>query len=84
MQQSVEELTEEFKDNLDMQKEYMEPNPDILEKQEKLEKMFEEVVPDEMKKLMEELEKLMEKLNKEQSLEEMEKCKWTTNRLRMS
>ncbi len=73
VQQSVEELTEEFKDNLDMQKEYMEPNPDILEKQEKLEKMFEEVVPEEMKKLMEELEKLMEKLNKEQSLEEMEK-----------
>ncbi|MBK8343204.1 MAG: hypothetical protein IPL12_07675 [Bacteroidetes bacterium] len=43
--------------------------------------MFEEVVPEEMKKLMEELEKLMEKINKEQSLEEMKEMQMNNEQL---
>jgi len=81
IQQSVEDIKEQFKENLELQKEYMEPNPEILQKQEQLEKMFEEVVPEEMKKLIEELQALMEKLNKEKSLEEMKEMQMNNQQL---
>ncbi|MBP9879272.1 MAG: DUF4175 family protein [Chitinophagales bacterium] len=81
IQQSVEEIKEQYKENLELQKEYLEPDPEILEKQEQLEKMFEEVIPEEMKKLMEELQQLMEKMNKEQSLEEMKEMQMNNKQL---
>ncbi|MBC8046360.1 MAG: DUF4175 domain-containing protein [Fimbriimonadaceae bacterium] len=80
-QQQIEDLKKEFEKNLSMQKEYMEPNPEILEKQEQLQEMFEEVLTDEMKKLYEEIQKLLEELTKEQSLEQMQEMNMNNEQL---
>ena len=45
---------------------------EIIKKQEQLNKLFEELMTDEMKKLYDELQKLMEELNKDKVLEKME------------
>lgn len=50
-----------------------EVNEEILKKQKLLEEMFEKMMTDEMKKLMEEMQKLMEELNKDQLKDAIEK-----------
>ena len=70
--EKIEDLKEQFKENLELEQEYLKPDEEILKKQEQLEKLFEEVLDEEMKQLFDELQKLLEQLNKEESLEEME------------
>jgi hypothetical protein len=44
----------------------------LQEKQEKLDKMFEETMNEDMKKLLEDIQKLLEEQNKDEMLEKME------------
>ena len=81
IQEQVKDLQQEFNKNVEMQKEYLQTDPEILEKQEKLQEMFEEVLPDEMQKLMEEIQQLMEQLNREQGMEEMKKMEMNNEQL---
>ncbi len=78
-QQSLQEQLEEAKNanekNLSNQNNLQQNNPQIQEKQERLQELFEEVVDDEMKDLMEEIQKLMEELGKEPALQKMEEFK---------
>lgn len=53
--------------------EYKKQEENILEKQQQLEKMFNELMDDEMKKLIKEMEKLMQMQNKDLMKDEMEK-----------
>lgn len=43
------------------------PDPELAEKERQLEKLFNELMTPEMKKMMEELEKLMAEVDKEKS-----------------
>ena len=46
-----------------------------IEKQEKINKLFEEVIPEEMKKLMEEIEQMLEEMPREKMQQMMQDLK---------
>jgi hypothetical protein len=73
LQKDIEEAKKSFDQNMEQQKDMNQPkNEELLQKQEKLEKMFDEVMSEEMKKLMEDIQKILEEMNKDQVLEKME------------
>ncbi|MBU1369670.1 MAG: hypothetical protein KJ578_06225 [Bacteroidetes bacterium] len=70
------EMREEQKKLNEFQKENSLMDEDLLRKQEQINELFDEVVSDEMKKIMEEIQKMMEELSKDdmqQMLQEMKK-----------
>ena len=70
VQESVQKANKLNKENLEERQNYNPSSERILEKQKRLEEMFEKLIDEEMKKTLEELEKLMEKSDKE-DLEEL-------------
>lgn len=75
LKEKLQEAKNAHEKNLKNQKEFMNLSPEMQEKQERLQELFEELVDDEMKDLMEQIQELMEELNKEQSLQMMEEFK---------
>ncbi len=72
-QQSLEDLLNQLKDNqhrLDQfNKENELVNERLLEKQEEINKLIDEVIPDDIRAMMEELQQLLEEMNKDQVAE---------------
>lgn len=68
LQQEQKELQEFIKDN-DLLSE------ELLQKQEMIQKLFEEVIPDDMKKMMEEMEKLLSEMPREKMQQMMQDLK---------
>lgn len=75
LEQNMEEMNKENERNNREQKEYREQEERIRQKQEQLDKMFNEIMSDEMKELMEEIEKLMEELDKDELQKQIEELK---------
>lgn len=71
--QKIEDIKKQNEKNNLKENEYKEPNPELLEKQKQLEKMFDEVLNDELKKLMKDMEKLLQQQNKDALKQEMDK-----------
>ena len=65
----AKEKMDENKKNAEEQKEKIDPK--LAEKQEMLDKLMEELMNDEMKKMFEELEKMLDQMNKEQVMEKL-------------
>ena len=72
LQNKVSEQKNKLENNIKKQNEFKEIDPEIQKKQEQLQKLFDEVLSDEMKAMIEKLEKMMEDLAKEEALDEME------------
>ena len=72
LQQQVQDIQKENRSKNLEQNEFRTPNEDLLEKQMRLEELFDELMSDEMKELYEELQKLMEEMNKDQLQEKLE------------
>lgn len=72
LQNQVEKLENKFSDNIKKQSDFKEVKPEIKKKQEQVQKLFDTVMDDEMKAMIEKLEKLMDEMNKEDALERME------------
>ena len=81
LEETIEKAKENFQENLMNQEEYQETSPELIEKQEKMEELFEELVSDEMKELMEQIEELMQKLEKDQALDMMEDMEYDNEEL---
>lgn len=76
LNQQIQNSKEKYDEILKNQNEYNQnQNEQLLEKQEKLQEFFQDVMSDEMKKLMEEIEKLLQELNKDQMLDKMKDMK---------
>lgn len=75
LKDKINQIKQENKQNNEMQNQFSEQDQSILEKQEELEKLFDEVMTPEMKKLFDELQKMMDKLNKNQLQEKLEEIK---------
>lgn len=73
LENKLEELNLENKMNNVQQNEFKQYNEEILQKQEQLQKLFDELMTDEMKELMKKLEEMMEKLDKNMLENELEK-----------
>lgn len=72
LEKQIEESKQSFEENLKNQEEYSEVDESIREKQEQLQKLFDEALSEEMKKMMEEIEEMLEKMEKDGALEKME------------
>lgn len=78
-QKEIQEEWEKVQEEQKELQEFMEENEltseELLKKQEQINKLFEEVIPDEMKKLMEEIEKMLEEMPREKMQQMMQDLK---------
>ena len=72
LQSQMQEALEKFQENLQNQPEHSEPSEELLEKQKKVQELFNELMSDEMKELMKKMEELLNELEKEGAIEMME------------
>lgn len=75
LQENVQNLEKQNAKKNKEKSEYQELSEEILQKQALLEKLFEELMTDEMKELYEELEEMMENLDKDKLQEKLEEIK---------
>lgn len=76
LETQVQRLKEQNNSKQQKQERYKDVSPELLEKQKQLEQLFEEVLDEESKKLLDEMQKMMDKMNKEnlkELLDKMEK-----------
>ena len=81
LQNKMEEINKNNLENQKMQQEFDKNSEQILEKQEQINKMFEELMNDEMKELYEEIQKLLEELNKEELQQKMDDMEFSNEDL---
>lgn len=70
--ESLEKAKNEMNQSVEEKNQLSETDKEILEKQEMIEKLLEELMDDELQKLLDELEKLMEQNNKEELKDKIE------------
>ncbi|MBR4837901.1 MAG: hypothetical protein IK004_05640 [Bacteroidales bacterium] len=75
VQEEWQKIQEEQKELADFIKENELSSEELIKKQEEINKLFDEVIPDEMKKLMEEIEQLMNEMPRERMQEIMKDLK---------
>ena len=75
LQNKVEQINNENKQLNKTSSDYQKPNKELLEKQQKLNELFENIMTDEMKQLLQELEQMMDKLDKNKMQDMIEKMK---------
>ncbi|MBR5663857.1 MAG: hypothetical protein IKX01_03865, partial [Bacteroidales bacterium] len=75
VQQEWEKIQDEQKELSDFIKENELSSEELIKKQEEINKLFDEVIPDEMKKLMEEIEQLLNDMPRERMQEIMKDLK---------
>ena len=83
LEKNIDKAKENFEENIQNQQEFEEPNEDLLEKQEKIQEMFDELMNEEMKELMEKIEELMQDLEKDEALEMMNEMEFNDEEMEM-
>jgi hypothetical protein len=81
LQNQVEEMKQMNEKTNMKEAQYSETNESIIEKQRQLEKLFNEIMSDEMKKLFEDLQKMMDNLDKDKLNDVMDKMKFNAEDL---
>ncbi|MCB9256384.1 MAG: DUF4175 domain-containing protein [Chitinophagales bacterium] len=81
LQSKMENLEKKFDKNIKEQASFKQVNPEIKKKQEQVQKMFDAVLDEEMKAMIDKLEKMMEDLAKEDALEKMEDLEMSDSEL---
>ena len=75
VQESVEKINQQNKENAIKEQQYKKTDEEIAQKQKELEKLFQDIMTDEMKKMFEELQKLMDNIDKDKVGDMLEKMK---------
>ncbi len=78
LQKQMEDAKQNFDENKQQQQDFNQQNEEQQQKQEKLEKLFEDTMSPEMKQLIEDIQKLLQEMNKEQMLDQMEQMQMKT------
>ncbi len=73
LKENMQELSKQNQEKNQLQNSFDPMDEELVKKQEQLQELFEKVMSDEMKALMEEMEKMMEKLDPKKMQEELEK-----------
>ncbi len=81
MIEQQEKMKEELKQNRLYEEQFNETDKRLLEKQKRLEDLMEEVVDEEMKKMLDELRKLMEEMNEENMKETLDKLEMSSEEM---
>jgi hypothetical protein len=83
LQNNIEKAKKQFDENLKNQDEFKSVPEEIKEKQEMVQKMFDEMLNDEQKKLMKEMEEMLQQMQKENALSKMEEFKFSNEEMKM-
>ena len=83
LQKEIQDAKQAFDENIKNQEEFSQMDEQILEKQEKIQELFEQVMSDEMQELMKQIEELMQELEKDNALEMMEDMEMNDEELEM-
>jgi len=75
LKQQMQQMREQINENNRMEEKFREQNEQILEKQRELDRLFDQVMNDEMKELMKEMDKMLNELDKKKVQEELENLK---------
>lgn len=73
LEKKVNEIQKENERNNSQKNEFKQFSEEMLQKQEQLQKLFDELMTDEMKEMMEKLQEMMDKMDKNMMEEEMDK-----------
>ena len=73
LQTKIDQIKEDEKKLSKQEQSFQKQNEDIIKKQQQIDKMFNEIMSDEMKKLIKQLEQMMQMQNKDQIKQEMDK-----------
>lgn len=71
----LQKMQEQIKENNRLEQKYREQNEQIIEKQKELDRLFNEVMTDEMKEMMKEIDKLLQETDKKKVQEQLEQLK---------
>ncbi len=71
LEESINSIQQEMESNFNQQREFQEPNQDLINKQEMLQELFDSVFDEEMKELMKKLEEMLEEAADENMLDEL-------------
>lgn len=74
-QEEWNQLEQDKAKNRQFEQENLATNEQLLEKQQKIDKLFEEVIPDELKAMMEEIQKLMDEMPREKMQQMLQQLK---------
>ena len=69
----IEDIKKQQEHNTLKENEFKAPDPELMQKQQQIEKMFNELLNDDLKKLMKEMEKMLQKQDKDAIKQEMDK-----------
>lgn len=72
LQKEMQNAQNMFEENLQNQQEYKKPSEELLEKQEKLNEFFEDLMDEEMQEMMEKLREMLDEMEKKDALEMLE------------
>lgn len=75
IEEEIQEAKDNFEENIEKQEEYQKVSKEIAEKQEMLQKLFDEVMNDEMKELFNEMEELLNEMDQEKLKEQLDEIK---------
>lgn len=71
----LQQMREQIKENNRLEEKYRDQSEQLLEKQRELDRLFDEVMNEEMKEMMKEMERLMNEMDKKKVQDELEKMK---------
>lgn len=77
LEKQLKDVIQENVDNNESEKEFKKVDQEILQKQEQIEDLFNEVIDDKMKELMDKIDALMEKNQKQEMMEQLDQLKMT-------
>lgn len=83
LEKKIDQAKDAFEENRQNQEEFSETDERIMEKQEQVQKLFEEVMSEEMQELMQKIEELMQDMEKDEALEMMEDFEMNDDELEM-
>ena len=75
LKKQMQQMRDQINENNRMEEKYREQNEQILEKQKELDRLFDQVMNDEMKELMKEMDKLLNEMDKKKVQEELDNLK---------
>ncbi len=75
LENKIDEIKKDYAKNLQQQTEFKEINKDLLEKHQEMQKMLNEIMDEETKKMLEELQKLLEENNKDEIQKQLDQMK---------
>lgn len=84
VKQMLNQMQEQLKENNRLEQKYREQNEQIIEKQRELDRLFNEVMTEEMKEMMKEIDKLLQETDKKKVQEHLENLKIDNKELEKS